>query len=127
VPTIAQLDRPELNTRTAALQLAEHLPEAASAACTEFGFGPLADNPERVGAPLRKPFEGQWRARRGEYRVRYRIAQSDELVCVLDVDHRRTIGIVVGNFSSQAAQAARRRYHPAGDTRTLRLSRRPNR
>jgi mRNA-degrading endonuclease RelE of RelBE toxin-antitoxin system len=37
----------------------------------------------------RKPFEGQWRARRGEYRVRYRIEQSDELVYVLDVDHRR--------------------------------------
>jgi mRNA interferase RelE/StbE len=76
-------------TRTAARQLAEHLPEAAAAACIEFIFGPLADNPERVGTPLRTPFEGQWRARRGEYRVRYRIEQSDELVYVLDVDHRR--------------------------------------
>jgi mRNA-degrading endonuclease RelE of RelBE toxin-antitoxin system len=76
-------------TRTAARQLAEHLPEAAAAACIEFIFGPLAENPERVGTPLRMPFEGQWRARRGEYRVRYRIEQSDELVYVLDVDHRR--------------------------------------
>ena len=76
-------------TRTAARQLAEHLPEAAAAACIEFIFGPLAQNPERVGTPLRKPFEGQWRARRGEYRVRYRIEQSDEFVYVLDVDHRR--------------------------------------
>ena len=76
-------------TRTAARQLAEHLPEAAAAACIEFIFGPLAANPERVGTPLRKPFEGQWRARRGEYRVRYRIEQSDEVVYVLDVDHRR--------------------------------------
>jgi len=76
-------------TRTAARQLAEHLPEAAAAACIEFIFGPLAENPRRVGTPLRKPFEGQWRARRGEYRVRYRIEQSDELVYVLDVDHRR--------------------------------------
>ena len=76
-------------TRTAARQLAEHLPEAAAAACIEFIFGPLAENPRRVGTPLRMPFEGQWRARRGEYRVRYRIEQSDELVYVLDVDHRR--------------------------------------
>ena len=76
-------------TRTAARQLAEHLPEAAAAACIEFIFGSLATNPERVGTPLRKPFEGQWRARRGEYRVRYRIEQSDEVVYVLDVDHRR--------------------------------------
>ena len=33
----------------------------AAAACIEFIFGPLAANPERVGTPLRKPFEGQWR------------------------------------------------------------------
>ena len=76
-------------TRTAARQLAEHLPEAAAAACVEFIFGPLAENPKRVGTPLRNPFEGQWRARRGEYRVRYRIEQSDQIVYVLDVEHRR--------------------------------------
>ncbi len=76
-------------TRTASRQLAEHLPEVAAAACVEFIFGPLADNPFRVGSPLRKPFNGQWRARRGEYRVRYRIEESDQIVYVLDVDHRR--------------------------------------
>jgi mRNA interferase RelE/StbE len=76
-------------TRTAARQLAEHLPEAAASACIEFIFGPLAENPERVGAPLRKPFEGQWRARRGEYRVRYRIDSNQGLVYVIDIDHRR--------------------------------------
>lgn len=76
-------------TRTAARQLAEHLPEGAAAACVEFLFGPLAENPQRVGAPLRAPFAGQWRARRGEYRVRYRIDQPTETVYVLDIDHRR--------------------------------------
>ena len=75
--------------RSAAGRLAEHLPEAAAAACIEFVFGPLADDPRRVGAPLRKPFEGQWRARRGEYRVRYRIDEESRTVYVLDVDHRR--------------------------------------
>ena len=76
-------------TRTAARQLAERLPEAAAAACVEFLFGPLADNPRRVGAALRPPFAGQWRTRRGEYRVRYLIDETGRVVYVLDIDHRR--------------------------------------
>jgi mRNA-degrading endonuclease RelE of RelBE toxin-antitoxin system len=75
--------------RSAARRLAEHLPEAVAAACIEFVFGPLSDDPRRVGAPLRMPFEGQWRARRGEYRVRYRIDDETRTVYVLDIDHRR--------------------------------------
>lgn len=76
-------------TRTAARQLAEHLPEAAAVACVEFLFGALAENPRRVGAPLRPPFAGQWRARRGEYRVRYRIDDTERAIYLLDIDHRR--------------------------------------
>jgi len=75
--------------RTAARQLAGRLPEAAATACIEFMFGPLADQPRRVGAPLRPPFAGQWRARRGEYRVRYRIDDETHVVQVIDIDHRR--------------------------------------
>ena len=76
-------------TRTAVRQLAETLPEPVAAACVEFLYGPLADNPHRVGAPLRKPFEGHWRARRGEYRVRYTIDDARREVVVLDISHRR--------------------------------------
>jgi mRNA interferase RelE/StbE len=76
-------------TRTASRQVRDRLPEAAAAACVEFVFGPLAERPRQVGAPLRKPFEGQWRARRGEYRVRYEIDDDAVVVRVLDVDHRR--------------------------------------
>ena len=76
-------------TRTAARQLAERLPEAVAAACVEFMFGPLAENPQRVGAPLREPFAGHWRARRGEYRVRYVIEEALSEVRVLDISHRR--------------------------------------
>jgi mRNA interferase RelE/StbE len=75
-------------TRTAARQLAEGLPESVAAACVEFLYGPLAENPQRVGAPLRKPFEGHWRARRGEYRVRYTIDDAHAVVVVLDISHR---------------------------------------
>ena len=76
-------------TRTAARQLAEHLPEAVAAACVEFLFGKLRENPYRVGARLRAPFTGQLCARRGEYRVRYRIDSAERIVYVLDIDHRR--------------------------------------
>ena len=76
---------------TAARQLRERLPEAVAWACFEFIAGPLADDPHRVGAPLRKPFEGQWRARRGEYRVRYAIDDETRIVYVLDIDHRRNV------------------------------------
>jgi mRNA-degrading endonuclease RelE of RelBE toxin-antitoxin system len=75
--------------RTAARQLAEHLPEPVVGACVKLIFGALAENPHRVGARLNKPFEGQWRARRGEYRVRYRIDEQTNTIYVLDVDHRR--------------------------------------
>lgn len=69
-------------------QLTDKLPESAAWACYEFVNGPLLDNPRRVGAALRAPFAGQWRARRGEYRVRY-VVDDERVVTVLDVSHRR--------------------------------------
>ena len=78
-------------TGPAARRLAEALPDAVAAACIEFVLGPLAENPCRVGAPLHEPFAGQWRARRGEYRVRYRIDEQEQVVYVLDIDHRRSV------------------------------------
>ena len=74
---------------TAARQLHDRLPEAAAWACFEFIRGPLSEEPSRVGAPLRKPFEGQWRARRGEYRIRYVIDEDATTIHILDIDHRR--------------------------------------
>jgi mRNA-degrading endonuclease RelE of RelBE toxin-antitoxin system len=74
---------------TARRRLAEQLPEAVTIACLEFILGPLAAHPQRVGAALRAPFEGDHRARRGEYRVRYRIDDVAHRVLVLDVEHRR--------------------------------------
>lgn len=76
-------------TATAARHLANRLPETAAAACVEFLFGALAENPRRVGAPLRKPFEGYYRARRGEYRVRYLVDDAGRVVTVVDISHRR--------------------------------------
>lgn len=69
--------------------LSDGLPASAAFAAWEFVNGPLRREPHRVGAPLHAPFEGLWRARRGEYRVRYRIDDKRRQVHVLDVDHRR--------------------------------------
>lgn len=69
--------------------LSQTLPRAAAFAAMEFLYGPLAENPHRVGAALRAPFEGLYRARRGEYRVRYRIDEGHHRVTVVDIDHRR--------------------------------------
>jgi mRNA interferase RelE/StbE len=69
--------------------LTETLPSAAAFAAWEFITGPLVRRPRVVGATLRAPYEGLWRARRGEYRVRYRIDEAKRQVIVLDVDHRR--------------------------------------
>ena len=69
--------------------LSEDLPEAVGAACWEFLRGPLARNPHRVGKPLRFPLEGRWSARRGEYRIVYRIQEERVVIEVIDVSHRR--------------------------------------
>ena len=69
--------------------MSDSLPAAAAFAAWEVIRGPLAEAPTRVGTPLRAPFEGLWRARRGEYRVRYRIDAANHRVILLDIDHRR--------------------------------------
>jgi mRNA-degrading endonuclease RelE of RelBE toxin-antitoxin system len=69
--------------------LTTELPPTAAFAAWEFISGPLLERPRVVGAPLRAPFTGLWRARRGEYRIRYRIDDTKRQIVVLDIDHRR--------------------------------------
>lgn len=64
------------------------LPEAVAWACLEFIAGPLAENPQRVGKELGPPFQGMRSARRGSYRVIYRIDEENHAVEVLHIDHR---------------------------------------
>jgi mRNA interferase RelE/StbE len=69
--------------------LSQSLPPTVAFAAWEFISGPLAERPRIVGVPLRPPFVGLWRARRGEYRVRYRIDDDAWEIVVLHVSHRR--------------------------------------
>jgi mRNA-degrading endonuclease RelE of RelBE toxin-antitoxin system len=71
--------------------LAERLPLAVAAAVWEFINGPLAQDPHRVGKPLLEPLKGLWSARRGAYRVLYRIDDTQRIVRVERIDHRADV------------------------------------
>lgn len=66
----------------------ERLPEKIGTAVVEFVYGSLADNPQRVGKPLRLEFEGLHSARRGDYRVIYRIDGWRRQVAIVAIEHR---------------------------------------
>jgi mRNA interferase RelE/StbE len=65
------------------------LPEPVAAAVIEFLTTALIHQPYRVGKPLRDDLSGVWSARRGTYRVLYRIREDLREVIVLRVEHRR--------------------------------------
>jgi len=70
---------------TARRQLTEQLPEPVAFAAYEFIIGPLLENPRRVGKRLRPPLDDRHSARRGTYRVLYRIDDTRRLVTVVGV------------------------------------------
>ncbi len=63
----------------------QRLPEKAATAAVEFIYGTLADNPQRVGKPLRRELVGLHSARRGDFRIVYRIT---DVVTIVAIDHR---------------------------------------
>ncbi|MGQ0717227.1 MAG: type II toxin-antitoxin system RelE family toxin [Pseudonocardiales bacterium] len=75
-------------TPTVRRALAERFPEPVAFAAFEFINGPLLDNPHRVGRRLLPPLDDRHSARRGSYRIIYRIDDKARTVTVVDVDHR---------------------------------------
>ena len=75
----------------AARRALTRLPKKVAVAVIEFLYGSLADSPHRVGKPLKLGLEGLHSARRGDYRVIYRIDDSQHLVTVLTIEHRSDI------------------------------------
>lgn len=65
-------------------------PEKAAAAAIEFCFGALAINPHQVGKPLTRDLAGYHSARRGDYRVVYRIDDLAHLY-VVRIEHRSDV------------------------------------
>jgi mRNA interferase RelE/StbE len=70
---------------TARRQLIDRLPESVAFAAYEFITGPLLDNPHRVGKQLRPHLHDRYSARRGTYRVLYRIDDERYRVSVVGV------------------------------------------
>lgn len=75
----------------AARTIADVLPAAVAVAVIALIAGGLVAAPHRVGKPLRRELEGLWVARRGTFRVVYRINEDNREVVVLRVDHRRDV------------------------------------
>ena len=78
-------------TPTVRRALAETLPEAVAAAAYDFITGPLLEQPQRVGKQLLPPLDDRFSARRGTYRVIYRIDDKAHIVTVVDIGHRRDV------------------------------------
>ncbi len=62
------------------------LPEKVATAAIEFIYGTLASNPHRAGKALRFELDGLHSARRGDYRIIYRV--DDALITIVAVEHR---------------------------------------
>lgn len=85
-------ERYEVRFQAAARRaISERLPESVAAAVIEFCDSALALSPRRVGKPLFGPLAGCYGARRGTYRIVYRVDDQSQIVEVLDIDHRSDI------------------------------------
>ena len=81
----------ELQMAPSAERTLARLPEFAAAAIVELVTGPLRDNPQRVGKALGLELSGYCSARRGAYRVIYRIEEQKRVVRVVRIDHRSDV------------------------------------
>ena len=76
-------------SRQARRNLNENLPVEVAIAATETIEHAIAVNPARVGKPLDEPFDGYYSARRGTYRIIYRIDEAKRVVEIHSIRHRR--------------------------------------
>jgi mRNA-degrading endonuclease RelE of RelBE toxin-antitoxin system len=67
------------------------LPPRIAAAVIEFAFGDLSREPRRVGKPLRRELAGVFSARRGPYRILYRVDDEYATISILRANHRADV------------------------------------
>lgn len=79
----------EIEITPEGLRHLNRLPDKVRHAALESIFGPIAENPNRVGKPLVGELEGLRSARRGDYRIIYEIFEDDQVVLIHRVQHRR--------------------------------------
>lgn len=76
-------------TKSAKRALTQELPEKVATAAFRFIMGALRENPKRVGKQLLEPLHPLYSARRGDYRVLYRLIDHQLVIEVVTVVHRR--------------------------------------
>lgn len=76
-------------SKSAKCALTRDLPEKIAAAAFEFITGALSSNPQRLGKQLNEPLFPLYSARRGDYRVIYRILDDVVLIEIVSIRHRR--------------------------------------
>ena len=69
----------------------DRLPERVALAVLDYLVGPLLENPQGVGKPLRGDLVGLHSARVGAYRIVYEIDDPSKTVRVIYIDHRADI------------------------------------
>ena len=77
-----------LLTPPAKRALQEQLPPSVAAAARKLISSALASDPWRVGKPLHEPYEGLHTARRGTYRIMYRIDEGKHAIEIRSIRHR---------------------------------------
>ena len=81
----------EVEITPTGLRHLDRLPDKVRQAALETIFGPMADNPKRLGKPLVWDLEGLRSARRGDYRIVYEIVEDRATVVIHRVQHRRDV------------------------------------
>ena len=94
------------------------LPTKAATAPVEFIYGSLAGHAQQVGTPLRSGLAGLRSARRGGYRVIYRINTGEHRIEIVAIGHRA--GACTARLYEQAARDAERLREDPDDVAEIR-------
>ena len=81
----------DLQLAASAARSLSRLPEGVAAAIVEFMTGPLCAEPVRVGKPLQRELAGYRSARRGAYRIVYRLDEDAHAIRVLRIEHQSDV------------------------------------
>lgn len=81
----------ELVVAAPATRALDRLSIGVAAAIVEFMLGPLVEQPMVVGKPLQRELAGYRSARRGGYRIVYRIHESEHRIVVVRIEHRSDV------------------------------------
>ncbi len=74
-----------------ALRSLQAVPPRIAEPLVEFIFGGLASEPRRRGKPLQRELAGRWAARRGDYRIVYRLDENTKSMYILKIGHRSQV------------------------------------